>query len=141
MSKKHCILYDFLLPLAGVLLIGRFLAGCFDDAIFGRVDSIKAFGLGFGFAHSELRSILREFSWLVFAAIPAAGWMVWVRINLEYDPVRGRTLDRPVFEFFRALARWIESGKEGIEDGLTSLRTQARTEWPDDAMPPPRRQR
>ena len=45
MSRKHFLLYDFLLPLAVILLIGRFLADRFDGALFHRIDSIKAFGL------------------------------------------------------------------------------------------------
>jgi hypothetical protein len=160
MGKRHFFLYDFLLPLAGILAIGRFLADRFDTALFRSVDSIRAFGLGYAFAHSDLRLALWRYSWLVFALIPAAAWMVWVRINLEYDFLqRRRRLDRPVFKFFQALGRWIEGGDEvkrvrmelegrlarahdqihRLEAELSAARARSRAEWPDDVMPPARR--
>jgi hypothetical protein len=109
MSKKHFFLFDFLLPLAGIALIGRFLAQRFDGALFHSVDTLRAFGIGFWFAHSDLRATLWDYSWIVFALFPAALWLVWCRINLEYDYVqRGRKLDRPIFKFFQALVGWIE---------------------------------
>lgn len=162
MSKKHFFIFDLLLPLAAILLIGRFLADRFDGALFHRIDSLKAFGLGFRFAHSELRATLWDWSGLVFALLPAAAWLVWVRINLEHDHVQHRRkLDRPIFKFFQALSRWIEGGGEGkrermalegrlaqahdeirrLEAELAAQRAQARSEWPDDVMPPARRQR
>ena len=165
MSKKHFFLYDFLLPLVGILLIGNFLAERFDGVLFHRLDSIKAFGLGFVFSHSELRAGLLRYAWLIFALIPAAAWMVWVRINLEYDYLQNRRrLDRPIFKFFQALSVWIEDGgrakreQNALEGRLAQAhdhihrieaelaaaraesRTRARAEWPDDVMPPARRQ-
>src|SRR4051812_35714366 len=111
MSKKHFLLYDFLLPLVGIVLLGNFLSARFDGVLFHRLDSIRAFGLGFLFSHSELRANLLRSSWMIFALIPAAAWMVWIRINLEYDYVQlGRRLDRPIFKFFQALSLWIEAG-------------------------------
>jgi hypothetical protein len=163
MSKKHFLLYDFLLPLAGILLIGSFLSERFDGGLFHRLDSIKAFGLGFVFSHSELRATLLRSSWLIFASIPAAAWMVWVRINLEFDYLQQRRrIDRPIFNFFQALSLWIEDGGQAkrerqalevrlaqahdhihrIEAELSAARTRprSRSEWPDDVMPPARRQ-
>lgn len=164
MSKKHFFLFDFLLPLAGIALIGRFLAQRFDGALFHRVDSLRAFGIGFWFAHSELRATLWDYSWMVFALFPAALWLVWCRINLEYDYLQGRKLDRPIFKFFQALFRWIEGvsgqGAPGaarlpgpelekrlaqshdhihrLEAELAALRAESQAEWPDDVMPPAR---
>jgi hypothetical protein len=161
MSKKHFLLYDFLLPLAGILFLGSFLSERFAGVLFHRLDSIRAFGVGFVFAHSELRATLLHSSWLIFALIPAAAWMVWVRINLEYDYLqRGRRLDRPIFKFFQALSLWIEAGGPAkreqqalevrlaqahdhihrIEAELSAARAPSRSEWPDDVMPPARRQ-
>jgi hypothetical protein len=161
MSKKHFLLYDFLLPLAGILLIGNFLSERFDGALFHRLDSIRAFGLGFVFSHSELRATLLRSSGLIFALIPAAAWMVWVRINLEYDYVHmGRRLDRPIFKFFQAFSDWIEAGGAAkrerqalevrlaqahdhihrLDAELSTARARSRSEWPDDVMPPARRQ-
>jgi hypothetical protein len=160
MSKKHFLLYDFLLPLAGILLLGNFLSERFDGVLFHRLDSIRAFGLGFLFSHSELRADLLRSSWMVFALIPAAAWMVWIRINLEYDYVQGnRRLDRPIFKFFQALSLWIEDGGQAkrerqaleirlaqahdhihrVEAELSAARAPSRSEWPDDVMPPARR--
>ncbi len=113
MSKKHFFLYDFLLPLSGILTLGRFFSDHFDTSIFRWLDRIKAFGFGLWFTHSPLRENLWDFSWLLFAVIPALGWLVWVRINMEYDWVNSRRrLDRPIYTFFRNLARWIEGGSE-----------------------------
>jgi len=180
MSKKHFFCFDFLLPLAGIVLIGRFLAQRFDGALFHRVDSIRAFGIGIWFAHSELRATLWDYSWIVFAFIPAAIWLVWCRINLEHDYLQNRRkLDRPIFKFFQALLGWIEGGGQGpgqrpggpglgfpgsgaegnrsgsdlekrlaqshdhihrLEAELAALRAQSQAEWPDDVMPPARRQ-
>src|SRR5256885_1941577 len=112
MSKKHFFLFDFLLPLAGIFFIGRFLAQRFDGALFHRVDSMRAFGIGFWFAHSELRATLWDYSWIVFAFTPAAIWLVWCRITLEQDYLQNRRrLDRPIFKFFQALLGWIEGGQ------------------------------
>jgi len=165
MSKKHFLLFDFLLPLAGIALLGRFLAQRFDGALFHAVDSLRAFGIGFWFAHSDLRGTLWDSSWMVFALIPAALWLVWWRINLEYDYMQhGRRLDRPIFKFFRALFRWIEGADGGssgvaatraggelerrlaqshdhihrLEAELAALRAQSQAEWSDDVMPPAR---
>jgi hypothetical protein len=113
MSKRHFFLYDFLLPLAGIAALGRFFSDHFDSFIFQKLDSVKSFGLGFLFSHSSLRENLWNNSWLLFAAVPAAAWLIWVRINMEYDWVNGRRrLDRPIFAFFRGIARWIEGGSE-----------------------------
>jgi hypothetical protein len=113
MSRKHFFLYDFLLPLIGVLMIGRFFSDHFDTFLFHKLDTIKAFGLGQWFGHSSIRQTLWDYSWLTFAIVPALAWMVWVRINMEYDWVNGRRrLDRPIFTFFLGLARWIEGGGE-----------------------------
>jgi len=178
MSKKHFFLFDFLLPLAGIVLIGRFLAQRFDGALFHRIDSIRAFGIGIGFTHSELRATLWDYSWIVFAFIPAAIWLVWCRINLEHDYLQNRRrLDRPIFKFFQALLGWIEGGRGAggqmpagyrqgfpgaeadrsgsdlekrlaqshdhihrLEAELAALRAQSQAEWPDDVMPPARRE-
>lgn len=113
MSKKHFFLYDFLLPLTGILALGRFFSDHFDSFLFRRIDSVRAFGLGAWFSHSPLRETLWNDSWLAFAIVPALAWLVWVRINMEYDWVNGRRrLDRPIFTFFQNIARWIEGGGE-----------------------------
>jgi hypothetical protein len=113
MSKKHFFLYDFLLPLAGILFLGRFFSDHFDSFIFRAMDSARAFGAGAWFSHSALRENLWNDSWLFFAVVPALAWLVWVRINMEYDWVNGRRrLDRPIHMFFRGIARWIEGGGE-----------------------------
>ncbi|MDB5049100.1 MAG: hypothetical protein JWO30_2171 [Fibrobacteres bacterium] len=113
MSKRHFFLYDFLLPLAGIAALGRFFSDHFDSFVFQWLDSIKPFGLGLWFSHSPLRQNLWDSSWLFFAAVPAVAWMIWVRINMEYDWVNScRRLDRPIYAFFRGLARWVEGGSE-----------------------------
>lgn len=113
MSKKHFFLYDFLLPIAGILALGNFFSDHFDTVIFQGLDGIKAFGIGAWFGHSPLRGILWNYSWLFFSAVPALAWLVWVRINMEYDWVNGRKrLDRPIFSFFHGIGRWIEGGGE-----------------------------
>jgi hypothetical protein len=113
MTKKHFFLYDFLLPLAGILAAGRFLSDSFDTGLFHSLDKIKAFGFGAWFGHSPLRATLWDFSWLAFAFFPALLWLVWVRINLEQDWVNmRRRLDRPIFTFFKGLGRWIEGDDE-----------------------------
>jgi hypothetical protein len=113
MSRKHFFLYDVLLPLAGVLFLGHLFSDRFDTAIFRWLDSVKAFGLGEWFGRSDFREKLWTYSWLLFAAMPALAWMVWVRINLEYDWVNGRRrLDRPIYTLFRNFFRWIEGGGE-----------------------------
>jgi hypothetical protein len=111
MSKKHFFIYDFLLPIAGILALGSFFSDHFDTVIFRSLDGIKAFGIGAWFGHSPLRETLWNYSWLFFSAVPALAWLVWVRINMEYDWVNGRKrLDRPIFAFFHGIARWIEGG-------------------------------
>ncbi|MDB5105279.1 MAG: hypothetical protein JWP91_2968 [Fibrobacteres bacterium] len=113
MSKRHFFFYDFLLPLAGILALGRFFSDHFDTFIFRWMDTVKPFGLGEWFSHSPLRENLWHSSWLFFAIVPALAWMVWVRINLEYDWVNARRrLDRPIFTFFQGLGRWVEGGGE-----------------------------
>jgi hypothetical protein len=113
MSKRHFFFYDLLLPLAGILVLGRFFSDHFDTLIFHRMDSIKAFGLGSWFSHSPLRETLWNSSWIFFSGAPALGWLVWVRINMEYDWVNGRRrLDRPIFTFFQGIGRWIEGEGE-----------------------------
>jgi hypothetical protein len=161
LSKKHFLFYDVLLPAACILILGNFLSGRFDGPVFRRLDSIRAFGLGFEFAHSALRASLLRYSPFIFALIPAAAWMVWVRINLEYDPARAaRSLDRPVFRAFQAFLAWVEGrGAEPaerqarearlaqardrirrLEAELAAARAESRPEWPEDEMPPARRQ-
>lgn len=113
MSKKHFFIYDLLLPIAGILTLGNFFSDHFDTFIFRGLDGIKAFGIGTWFAHNPLREALWNYSWLFFSAIPALAWLVWVRINIEYDWVNGRKrLDRPIFSFFHGITRWIEGGGE-----------------------------
>jgi hypothetical protein len=113
MSKRHFFLYDFLLPLAAILGLGRFFSDHFDSFIFRSLDSIKAFGLGAWFSHSPMRESLWNASWIFFAVVPALAWLVWVRLNMEYDWVNSRRrLDRPIFTFFQGIGRWIEGGAE-----------------------------
>lgn len=113
MSKRHFFLYDFLLPLAGILALGRFLSDKFDTALFQSLDRIKAFNFGQWFGHSPLRATLWDSSWLAFALVPGLLWLIWVRINLEYDWVnRCRKLDRPIYSFFKSLSKWIEGDGE-----------------------------
>lgn len=110
MSKGHFFLYDFLLPILVALGAGWFLSQQLDTALFRWLDSVKAFGFGSWFGHSPLRTTLWDFSWVAFAVPPALLWLVWVRMNVEYDYVeRRRRLDRPVFGFVRGFFRWIES--------------------------------
>lgn len=140
MGKKHILFYDLILPLAGILLIGGLLSRRFAGVILHRVDAIKAFGLGYWFVHSGLRVTLLDYSWLAFALIPAAGWAVWVRLNLELDIARGRVrLDRPLFTFFRWLLDRITIRKRGLP-AHTAAAVGTGEEWPDDVMPPLRRQ-
>jgi hypothetical protein len=114
MSKRHFLLYDFVLPLLGILAAGTFLSQQFDTAVFRWLDSLKAFGLGSWFSHSPLRETLWAYSQLLFAAPAALLWLAWMRINLEYDYVeRGRKLDRPIFKLVRGLLRWIEGTDAG----------------------------
>ncbi|GEM_PF-2972562 len=114
MSKRHFFLYDFLLPLIGILALGRFLSDRFDTSLFHNLDRIKAFNFGQWFGHSPLRATLWNYSWLAFAVFPALLWMIWVRINLEYDWVeRRRILDRPIHTFFKGFSKWIE-GDAGL---------------------------
>ncbi len=114
MSKKHFFLYDFLLPLFTMLVIGQLLSEKFDTVIFQHVDRIKAFGLGHWFGQSSLRASLWNYSSLVFAGFPVLLWTIWIRINVEYDWVNHcRRLDRPVFSFVKNLVEWIE-GKDTI---------------------------
>lgn len=114
MSKRHFLLYDFLLPILGIMAAGFFLSNLFDTNFFLWLDSIKAFGIGSWFSHSPIRQTLWIYSWVAFAVAPALLWLVWVRVNLEYDWVeRGRRLDRPIYTFFRGLFRWID----GVDAG------------------------
>lgn len=114
MSKRHFLLYDLILPLIGILSAGLFLSQQFDTAVFRRLDSLKAFGIGAWFAHSPMRETLWAWSHLVFAAPAALLWLAWVRINLEYDYLkRGSKLDRPIFKLVRGLFRWIEGSDGG----------------------------
>lgn len=161
MGKKHFFLYDFLIPLAGIVLIGHWFSDRFDSVLFRKVDAIRAFGLGEWFGHSALRATLWEYSWAIFAVAPALAWMVWVRINLEYDWIeRRRKLDRPIYKFFAGFFRWIEDGGEmqrqrqafefrlaqahdhihRLDAELAAYKAQeaAEAEWPDDVMPPAR---
>ena len=106
-----------MLPLAGILLIGRVLAQRFDYPIFHFLDTIRAFGLGFWFAESELRIRLLNASRYIFAFFPAAAWVAWIRINLERDRTTGAIrLDRPIFRFCSVLARRIRSSVRSPED-------------------------
>lgn len=116
MSKRHFLLYDFLLPLAVIFGLGRVFSGHFDSSIFRSLDSVKAFDLGAWFSQSPLRAALWRSSWILFAVVPALAWSVWIRLNLEYDPSDSRPrLDRPIFTFFRAIGRWIEGDGEVLK--------------------------
>lgn len=109
MSKRHFLLYDFLLPLLGILAAGRFLSDQFDTAVFRWVDSIQTMGIGAWFRSSPVRPALWADSWLAFSAAPALLWLVWLRVNVEYDYVeRARRLDRPLYFFVRGVFRWID---------------------------------
>lgn len=156
MTRKHFFFYDILLPLASILAVGKALSDHFDTFLFQRLDAIKAFGLGAWFGHSALRETLWTYSWLFCAAAPALAWMVWVRINMEYDWInRCRKLDRPIFGFFQGLTRWIEGGGEARQMQLAYERRLAQAqdhihrleaelaayeaeseEWQDEYLPP-----
>lgn len=114
MSKRHFFLYDFLLPLLVVLAAGVFLARQFDADLLRWLDTRKTFGIGAWFAHSPLRRIVWNFAWLFCAVPPALLWLLWARLNLEYDWVaRARRLDRPIFNFARGFFLWVEGGEGG----------------------------
>lgn len=118
MSKRHLILYDILLPLAGILAAGRLLSDLFDIQVLRWLDSVQAFGMGAWFSHSPARALLWNFSWPAFSLAPGLLWLVWVRINLEYDfAARRRRLDRPVYDFLRGCFRWID----GVDAGRWQL--------------------
>lgn len=109
MSKRHFLLYDFLLPIAGILGAGYFFSTQFDTDLFRWLDSLTAFGVGPWFRHSPARETLWNHSYLIFAAGPALLWLLWVKMNLEYDYIeRGRTLDRPIYNFVRGCFRWVD---------------------------------
>ena len=109
MSKRHFLLYDFLLPLLGIIALGRFLSSEFDNSLFRWLDQMKAFGFGAWFIASPVRPFLWGYVWTLFCIPPALLWITWIRINLEYDWVNRKSrMDRPLFTFFRGLARWIE---------------------------------
>jgi hypothetical protein len=119
MGKKYflILLFDVVLPIAGILLIGRVLAQRFDYPIFHFLDTIRAFGLGFWFAESEVRVRLLNASRYIFAFFPAVAWVAWIRINLEQDRETGDIrLDRPIFRFCSGLARRIRSSVRSPED-------------------------
>lgn len=119
MGKKYflILLFDIMLPIAGILLIGRVLAQRFDYPIFHFLDTIRAFGLGFWFAESEVRVKLLNASRYIFAFFPAVAWVAWIRINLEQDRATGAIrLDRPIFRFCSGLARRIRSSVRSPED-------------------------
>lgn len=159
MTKKHFFLYDMLLPLAGILAIGKILSDRLDVQLLHRLDAVKAFGIGAWFGHSPLRAELWAYSWAAFALAPALAWLVWVRINVEYDWVNHRRrLDRPIFGFFQGLARWIEGGGEArrlrleyetrlarsqdhihrLEAELAAYAAGSGEEWRDEYQPPAR---
>ena len=115
MSKRHFFLYDFLIPIAILLALGKFLAAQFDAFVFNGIGQIKAFGLGEWFSQSHLRQTLWDNSWLVFAAVPALLWLVWMRINVEYDYLNNRRrLDRPLYGFLRGLLRWVDGDESAV---------------------------
>ena len=157
MTRKHFFLYDFLLPLATILALGKALSDQFDTFLFRRLDAVKAFGMGIWFAHGPLREALWSYSWLFFAAAPALAWLVWVRINMEYDWINNRRkLDRPIFGFFQGIALWIEGGGETrrismeyerrlaqrqdqihrLEAELAAYEAESGEEWQDEYLPP-----
>ena len=120
MSTRHFLLYDFLFPILGILAAGIFLSDQFDSNFFRWLDSVKVFGLGAWFSHSPIRQTLWIYSWAVFAAAPALLWLVWFRVNLEYDWVeRSRRLDRPVYNFMRGFCRWID----GVDAGKWQMQS------------------
>lgn len=125
MSKQHFFIFDFIFPIAAILAIGKFLSNQFDTSLFLAFDRVKAFGFGFMFSHSPLRAILWDYSWVLFAAAPALLWLIWVRINVEYDYVaRARRLDRPLYGFFKGLLKWID-GDDGVRWQIQSLEFRA----------------
>jgi signal transduction histidine kinase len=130
MSTRHFLLYDFLVPIFGILAAGFFLSSHFDTSLFLWIDSVKVFGIGAWFSHSPIRQTLWIYSWAVFAAAPALLWMVWFRVNLEYDWVeRSRRLDRPIYNFVRGFCRWID-GVDASKWQMQSL--QFRTAQAED---------
>ena len=129
MTKKHFLLYDFLIPIGGILAIGRFLSDKFDAVALRGLDHVKPFGFGSWFSGHPFRDLLWEYSWLAFAFIPAVFWLLWVRINLEYDWVnRRRRLDRPIYTLFKKLGSWIDGRKEIRELTLVYERRLAAAE-------------
>jgi hypothetical protein len=125
MSKRHFFLFDFILPIAAILGIGRFLSGQFDTSLFMALDKIKAFGFGAMFSHSPIRQVLWDYSFVLFAAAPALLWLIWVRINVEYDYLsRSKRLDRPLYGFFKSLLKWID-GDDGLRWQIQSLEFRA----------------
>jgi hypothetical protein len=157
MTKRHFFLYDVVLPLAAMLAVGKILSDHFDTFMFRRLDTIHAFGIGAWFAHSPLRETLWTYSWLFFAAAPAFAWLVWVRINMEYDWInQRRKLDRPIFGFFSGMAAWFEGGGESrqiqlayerrlaqsqdhihrLEAELAAYESESGEPWQDEYLPP-----
>jgi hypothetical protein len=114
MSKKHFFLFDFVLPLAVILAIGKFLSLQFDTSVFMSLDKIRAFGFGMMFSHSPARALLWNYSFVLFAAAPALLWLIWVRINVEFDYMtNSRRLDRPLYGFMKSLMRWVDDDDGG----------------------------
>src|SRR4051812_13233187 len=138
MVKKYffVLLFDVMLPIAGILLIGRVLAQRFDYPIFHFLDTIRAFGLGFWFAESEVRVKLLNASRYIFAFFPAVAWVAWIRINFEHDGATGSIrLDRPIFRFCSGLARRIRGSVRSPEDFPRALPPLAPTSSTVPAMP------
>jgi hypothetical protein len=125
MSKRHLFLFDILMPIAAIFGVGKFLSTLFDTSVFLTLDRVKAFGFGMMFSHSPFRNVLWDYSWVMFAAAPALLWLIWVRINVEYDYVsRSRRLDRPLYGFFKGLLKWID-GDDGLRWQIQSLEFRA----------------
>jgi hypothetical protein len=118
LSNRHLLLYDILLPLAVVLAAGRLLSDLFDSQVLRWLDSVQAFGLGAWFGRSPVRVLLWKYSWPAFSLAPGLLWLVWVKVNVQYDrALRRRRLDRPLYDFARGFFRWID----GVDAGKWQL--------------------
>ena len=113
MTRKHFFIYDFCLPLFGILMIGFFLSEWFAESLLHALDRVQSFGFGTWFGHHALREVVWVYSQWVFAIPPALVWLLWFRLNVEVDFISGqKRLDRPLFKLVAGFFNAIEDGGE-----------------------------
>jgi hypothetical protein len=110
MTRRHVYLFDILIPLVGILVMGWLFSEAFATKSLRLLDGLSFMEFGEWFRTSSLRRWVWQSSWPIFSLIWLVLWSCWILWNRETDRLTGSKRQvRPIFDACRSFFNWVEN--------------------------------